>query len=477
LAGGYVGSTRSSWDQTAVLAAIRDPLLYWNLVTTGYCEVGDNGSNTWYDSPDKDHSYLVKKLTDAEMEEIIDNLMANLQGLPEVRITSPVNGASFEDGADISIEAAALDTNGQIVKVEFFARSTKIGEDATPPFGMIWTDVARGGYYLSARVTDNEDHQILSEPVKIFVGEVDTTLVGYWMFENSATDSSDHGNDGTISGQPEFINGRLTGKAIKFDSDQEFITIAASPDFSITSFSLAAWVKIPSPILSGWRTIIEHNRFGSNWFGLWKSANGNKFHFRWTNTGTATSDFNAEISPDSWYHVVATYDADEQTARLYLNGGLDKTIENADRPAAELSELRIGINGDGGEDFQGILDDVRVYNCVLNEAEINGLLTVTAIENDNKHADGTRPGEYRLSNFPNPFNCSTTINYQIPVESFVSIAVYDVSGKKLKTLLKEKQKAGIYSCRFNGNDFTSGVYFCRIMTENNKTIHKMLLLK
>jgi len=70
LAGGYVGATRSSWDQTAVLAAIRDPLLYWDLVTTGYCAVGVDGSNTWHDYPDKDHAYLVKKLSNAEMVEI-----------------------------------------------------------------------------------------------------------------------------------------------------------------------------------------------------------------------------------------------------------------------------------------------------------------------------------------------------------------------------------------------------------------------
>ena len=477
LAGGYVGSTRSSWDQTAVLAAIRDPLLYWDLITTGYCEVGDNGSNIWHDSPDKDHSYLVKKLTNAEMVEIIDNLMANLQGLPEVHITSPVDGASFEGGADISIEAAALDTNGQIVMVEFFARSTKIGEDATPPFGMIWTDVAKGGYYLSARVTDNEDHQILSDQVKIFVGEVDKTLVGYWMFENCAADSSDHGNNGRISGQPEFINGRLTGHALHFNDSQDFIAVPASPDFSMSSFTLAAWLKIPSPIPSGWRTIIEHNRWGKNWFGLWKSANGNQFHFRWTNQGTASSDFNATISANSWYHVAATYDADEQKARLYLNGGLDRTIENADRPAAELSELKIGINEDNGEDFQGIIDDLRVYNCVLSETEINGILTATAIGHDSEWADGAQPDEYHLSNFPNPFNCSTTIHYKVPIESFVTIAVYDISGVTLKTIVQERQKAGTYSCQFHGDDFSSGVYFYRIMTEEIELTHKMLLLK
>ena len=477
LAGGYVGATRASWDQTAVLAAVRDPLLYWDLVTTGYCEVGDDGSNVWRDSPDKDQSYLVKKLSNTEMEEIIDDLMANVHGLPEVTIISPDSGAHYEDGSNITIEATAQDTGGQVVNVEFFAQSIKIGEDPTAPYEVIWTNVTKGVYYLFARVTDNEGHQVYSDPVKIIVGNVDEKLVGCWLFEDNVADSSDHGNNGLIIGQPQFVTGRQSGKAIQFDSDQEYVSIAESPDFSITSFTLAVWVKIPAPIPDGWRTIIEHNRFGSNWFGLWKSANGNKFHFRWANSGTATSDFNTEISPDTWYHVAAIYDSNEQVARLYLDGGLDKVVRNADPPSPELSDLRIGINGDGNEDFQGIIDDLRVYNCVLEESEINALLTATAIEHESEWAAGATPAEYRLSNFPNPFNCSTTIQYQIPSESFVSIDIYDISGNKLKTLLRKKQQAGIYSCRFDGSELASGVYFSRITTEKSELIHKMLLLK
>ena len=477
LAGGYVGATRSSWDQTAVLAGIRDPLLYWDLVTTGYCEVAANGANTWQDSPDKDHSYLVKKLTNAEMVEIIDGLMANLQGLPEIDITSPEGGSFFDEGSDISIEATALDTNGQIVKVEFYARSTKIGEDAEAPFEIVWSDVARGGYYLSARVTDDDDQQVFSDPVKIFVGDVDRTLTGYWMFENSAADSSDHGNDGEISGQPEFIHGRLSGKAICFDSDHEYIKVDASPDFSVTSFTLAAWVRIPAPIPTGWRTIIEHNRWGRNWFGLWKSANGNKFHFRWTNTGKATSDFNTEILPDRWYHVAATYHADEQTARLYSNGALDKIVQNADPPSPELADLQIGINEDGNEDFQGIIDDIRVYNCALDAAQIEALLTASATDHDYGWTDGTITRDYQLTNFPNPFNCSTTISYQIPVASDVCIAIYDVNGKRLETVVQGPQPAGVYRCPFRADELASGVYFYRITTNEMQITRKMLLLR
>lgn len=475
LAGGYVGSTRSSWDQTAVLAAIRDPLLYWDLETTGYCYVANNGSNTWYSSPDKDHAYLIRKLPDEEMVEIIDNLMADLQGMPTIMITSPSYGDSFDQGVDMTIEATASDSNGQVANVEFFARNSKIGESKSPPYSMVWNNVPVGGYYLTAKVTDDEGKWIVSDPVKIFVGDVDKTFVSYWMFENNVTDSSDHGNDGTMSGNPEFVPGRIRGTALKLNSSLDYVTISESPDFSVTSFTLSVWVKIPRPIPEGWRTIVEHNRWGRNWFGLWKSANGNKFHFRWTNSGKATEDYHSTISPDSWYHVAATYDATEKTAKLYLNGRLDVTVQNASAPEPVVAKLRIGKNLDDNEEFEGIIDEVRVYNRVLDEQEIKDILNFVSVEDVND--DGLLQTTYSLSNYPNPFNPSTTIHYHIPIDSHVTIDVYDMKGRQLETLVDTKTRAGTHKIQFKGYHLASGLYFYRIKTECYETTRKMILVK
>ena len=475
LAGGYVGSTRSSWDQTAVLAAIRDPLLYWDLETTGYCHVESNGANVWYNSPDKDHAYLIRKLPNDEMVEIIDNLMADLHGIPFVTITSPVNGESFDSGADILIETVATDTNGQISSVEFFARNSKIGEATSPPYSMVWKNVPDGGYYLTAKVTDDDGNIMVSDPVKIIVGELDATCVGHWMFEDNVADSSDYGNDGIISGNPEFIPGRLRGKAMKFNSSQDYVTIPESPDFSITSFTLSAWVKIPAPIPDGWRTIVEHNRSGGNWFGLWKSANGNKFHFRWGNNGKVTSDYNSTISPDSWYHVAATYDATEKTATLYLNGRLDASIQNADVPQPVDAKLRIGKNLDDNEEFKGIIDDVRIYNRALDEQEIKDILNFVSVEDMNGY--GFLQTTYSLSNYPNPFNPSTTIHYHIPIDSYVTIDVYDINGQRVKTLVDTNMEAGTHKILFKGRNLSSGLYFYRIRTEQYEMTKKMILVK
>ena len=66
---------RSSWDQTAVLYALRDGGEYWSVHTEGYNHIFSDGSNEWRPSPDKDHGYLVKKMKLGELAGIIDRLM------------------------------------------------------------------------------------------------------------------------------------------------------------------------------------------------------------------------------------------------------------------------------------------------------------------------------------------------------------------------------------------------------------------
>ena len=79
LSGGFVGSPHPSWDQTAVLAAIRNPNLYWDIVTEGYCAiVDDQASVKWMPSPNKSHRYLVNRDNSAELTRLLDDLMSDV---------------------------------------------------------------------------------------------------------------------------------------------------------------------------------------------------------------------------------------------------------------------------------------------------------------------------------------------------------------------------------------------------------------
>lgn len=73
---GALQNGRSSWCQTAVLAAVRDPEAYWEVKRDGYCKVAPNGQSHWTPEPHRGHSYLVTKVSPHDMEKIIGDMMA-----------------------------------------------------------------------------------------------------------------------------------------------------------------------------------------------------------------------------------------------------------------------------------------------------------------------------------------------------------------------------------------------------------------
>jgi hypothetical protein len=96
----------------------------------------------------------------------------------------------------------------------------------------------------------------------------------------------------------------------------------------------------------------------------------------------------------------------------------------------------------------------------------------------------TGPTVYKLDqNFPNPFNPSTTIYYQLPVDSKVTVIVYDILGREVHKLVDEPKEAGYHSLRFDANQNASGAYFYRMVAEpvsgskGYVAVKKMIVLK
>ena len=88
------------------------------------------------------------------------------------------------------------------------------------------------------------------------------------------------------------------------------------------------------------------------------------------------------------------------------------------------------------------------------------------------------PDKYDLSqNYPNPFNPVTTINYDLPSDGIVTIKVYDILGRELKTLVNEMKTAGYHKIKFNAADFASGAYFYRMTAGNFAAVKKFVVLK
>jgi para-nitrobenzyl esterase len=100
---------------------------------------------------------------------------------------------------------------------------------------------------------------------------------------------------------------------------------------------------------------------------------------------------------------------------------------------------------------------------------------VTGIENN---YNTSLPHNFRLfQNYPNPFNPGTIIRFEIPEETFVTIKLYDLLGREIKTLINKDEKAGIYSYYFDGSELTTGIYFYKITAGKFSLTKKLLLLK
>jgi formylglycine-generating enzyme required for sulfatase activity len=90
-------------------------------------------------------------------------------GAPSVSITSPANNATFIPGTNITINANASDSDGNVTKVQFYQGTTLLNEDTTSPYSYVWNNVAAGSYTLTAKAIDNSSLTTTSFAVSITV--------------------------------------------------------------------------------------------------------------------------------------------------------------------------------------------------------------------------------------------------------------------------------------------------------------------
>ncbi len=109
-----------------------------------------------------------------------------------------------------------------------------------------------------------------------------------------------------------------------------------------------------------------------------------------------------------------------------------------------------------------------IFSTTISEIEARDALTVS---------------EFRLeNNFPNPFNPSTTIRYQIAEAGPVKLVIYDMLGKEIRTLINNHRDSGSYEARWDGRDnngrmMATGIYFYKISSGSFSKIKKMILVK
>lgn len=88
------------------------------------------------------------------------------------------------------------------------------------------------------------------------------------------------------------------------------------------------------------------------------------------------------------------------------------------------------------------------------------------------------PNEFILyQNFPNPFNPNTTISFDIPKNSFITINIYSLNGRIIETILQKNLQVGRHSIVFNASDLSSGIYYYELKSKNFRSVKKLVVLK
>jgi len=193
--------------------------------------------------------------------------------------------------------------------------------------------------------------------------------------------------------------------------------------------------------------------------------------------------------------VTLTFDSPDVLGAVYMR------FSGEVEPMLEVDNVQMKYhNADGftnvlilGKDFIGdAIHSVTLLSGVddgvlveVNTATYQAARVVSVIDVllDIEDGRGNLPDEYSLSaNYPNPFNPSTTIEFSLPSASRVELAVYNIRGQKVRTLVSKNLTAGNHtvtwnSCNDAGEKVASGVYLYRLTADNFTSVKKMMLLK
>ena len=211
----------------------------------------------------------------------------------------------------------------------------------------------------------------------IIIGQAEQDLVGYWPFDEGTgketADASGNGHDGSFVGNPDWVEGKF-GKALKFDGQSSYVLIPHADDISPTEeITFAAWFKPDvtiNPANNDYRLMSKNNdifllfnyeQLGNLGFLIKDSGNTNHVVHSTINEWTA----------GEWYHVAGTYDGKE--LKIYINGELDATAAYAGAAGTSGLDMWVGAD-DLTTYFDGAVDEVRLYNATLSDADIKRIM-------------------------------------------------------------------------------------------------------
>ena len=215
--------------------------------------------------------------------------------------------------------------------------------------------------------------------IGVLLPSADADLIAHWTGDGTAVDATGNGHHGTLVNGTTYGSGAL-GQAFRFDGVDDFVSVAGDLALQPSSISVAFWVNAAPE--SHLRLVVDSSHGGSGLSnqGGWalQITGSNKIDFAYGNGATfphVTST--TTVADNTFHHVVATLNGTEM--KVYVDGILDATAGYSGTSAVSTENsgnIQMGDHYEFSRPLDGLLDEVRIYNHVLSDVEVEALAAV-----------------------------------------------------------------------------------------------------
>ncbi|MCB9265003.1 MAG: T9SS type A sorting domain-containing protein [Lewinellaceae bacterium] len=313
---------------------------------------------------------------------------------------------------------------------------------------------------------------ILSYPTMFFGQEQCYTcnnpregLVACYPFEGNANDESGNNWHGIIFGNPLFLDG-VRGKAIYLDGTNDYVRI--SDNFQLPdTFTITAWIKTEN-IGREWQTLFTKR--GSNGYSFWSGLHKDKSNYKsnfWV-TNQDNIDSNSNIFDNEWHHVcwVGFQNGQEMEIQVYIDylEGFPDNIGVISSISQHTGIVTIGAEVPlQNDNFEGYIDDLRIYDRALSEEEISCIVPT----------DDIYLGNNKIKLSPNPNPGVFTLQFEEETTAPLSANIYNALGERVNYQALEK---GTSLLNFDLSKQMNGMYFLSIQDETGTYLKALKFL-
>ncbi len=204
-------------------------------------------------------------------------------------------------------------------------------------------------------------------------------IMGMWLFDEGkgdvTADSSANKNDGTLENGPKWTEGQF-GEAIQFDGADDYVDVGNADNLSITGdLTFSLWLNI-SEYPTGWRNMLSKlvNDSNAEFNFRYKTSTEAQFYF---GTGAAAIVLgwnpSQDLPLDTWTHIAGVRKSKEYM-KLYFDGVEKRSLNISADAISTDANVTIGRQSDNKFYFNGSIDEVIIFNVVLEEEDIQTLM-------------------------------------------------------------------------------------------------------